>query len=264
VFWSSTERNLVSLSDVLNNYEGRTNLTAVQRILDEGLKYAIEAGNAELSAAILNHGASMESSMGDCGLCGALLYALRLDRPFIAAQLIQAGCKLDVAACRHHDTFAFDPATYAAWRGNHRLLSLILSKGYLCAALVHPIHVAIIMGHRSCVEVILNHALLQMQKTAARISSTGTESPARAASPSNAVQPSQADDYISEASSLDTKMPNAVPLTYQHLPLTYPIQADVSSWPWGLVNYQKGKGMNLSTVSPFFTKLKLAISIHFL
>lgn len=126
----SAHFHLASLSRVLND-SNSLDVATIQRVLIEGLKYAIEMGNDELSAALLNRGAPVDSPADDCGECGLLLYALRLDRSLIASQLIEAGARLDVAACRHHETFSFGPATYAAWRGDRYLLSLILSRGYI-------------------------------------------------------------------------------------------------------------------------------------
>jgi hypothetical protein len=105
----SADSRLVSLSDILRNYQGTSNLASVQQVLQEGLKYAIEGGNATLVPEILKRNSDLDVPMDGCGICGPL----RLGQVFIATQLIEAGCRLDVAACREHETFSFDPAHYA-------------------------------------------------------------------------------------------------------------------------------------------------------
>jgi hypothetical protein len=94
-----------------------------------------------------------------------LLYALRLDRMAIAQLLIEYGCSTEEVACSKHETFGFDAAHYATLTGDHRLLKVILSKGYHCSAPVHPIHLAITLEHNNCIEAILDHISSQIQET---------------------------------------------------------------------------------------------------
>jgi hypothetical protein len=248
--------NIASLSRVLGNCDN-IDVATVQRILAEGLKYAIELGNDELSTAILDRGVCIDFPADDCGECGPLLYALRLDQSRIASQLIEAGARLDVAACRQHELFSFDPATYAAWRGDRWLLSLILSKGYICTALVHPIHVAVVMDHQDCVEVILDHTSRQVQKTTAKISpTTGTIEPPIPVTYSGPVlASSKNDEFGPEVSPLLDNKPNfASEKSWRSLILAYPIQADLASWPWTSMNYKKGNCMSTHSIHFFFRR----------
>ena len=128
--------------------------------MTEGLKYAIEENKEDLTKAILSRGPNLDKPLDECGVCGPLIFALRLDHLSIARELVLAGCGVHEITCPLHKESGIDAAHYAVKSGDNSLLEVLLSRGYRgSSSTVHPIFVAIALKLFKAVQILLQHTL---------------------------------------------------------------------------------------------------------
>lgn len=148
--------------------------------LPKALKYAIKHDRTALCKRIVERTPDLNTAVDDCGACGPLLYALRLQREEIALNLVTSGASLEFAACASHNLADFDSAHYAVKMGASKLLEVLFKKGYRCSGPVHPIHAAIALGgwrQLKCAEVILEYTSREIHRHDSDAEATLTADP---------------------------------------------------------------------------------------
>ena len=126
------------------------------------LKVAIEIGDLRLCKRIVDDQVDLNVSLPGCDTCTPLIYSLIHIQEQIANYFVSQNASLDVVACPETRYHGWNPFHFVTTYGWDKLLVLMLEKypqGLRRGdSPVHPIHLAVIDGHKACLDVILEYA----------------------------------------------------------------------------------------------------------
>ena len=125
------------------------------------MKVAIDVGDINFCARLVQEGVDLESRIEACKGCTALLYSLHNRQYAISEYLVSEGATTAGSTCDMGETKGYTALHYAAAYGQSELLRLLLEKSpneiYLNHDPVHPIHLAVLQDNADCVNLILDH-----------------------------------------------------------------------------------------------------------